>query len=112
MRRDISLALALLLLGGCAGRPQPQTVDPGGLPRARPGERVRVVRFNVKPGMRARFEDFFRESLLPAAEILRPEQPDPVGTFRLLIPRRRTAAVSTPTTCWSIRSWESSALDR
>jgi hypothetical protein len=86
MRRDVSFVLALLLVVSCTGQRPPRTVDSVERTGARPGDRVRVVRFNVKPGMRAQFEDFFWRSLKPAAETLRPEQSDPVGTFRLLIP--------------------------
>ena len=42
-----------------AGSPEPR--------RSAPGQRVRVVRFNVKPDLRFEFERFFRESLKPAA---------------------------------------------
>ncbi|HVS14288.1 MAG TPA: hypothetical protein VMV46_10205 [Thermoanaerobaculia bacterium] len=55
--------------------------------RAQPGESVRIVRFNVKSDQRAAFEQFFWQSLKPAAKILDPDAADPAGDFRLLIPR-------------------------
>ena len=78
-RGAVSFVLALLLVVSCTGQRPPRTVDSVERTGARPGDRVRVVRFNVKPGMRAQFEDFFWRSLKPAAETLRPEQSDPVG---------------------------------
>ena len=54
--------------------------------RAQPGERVRVVRFMVKPDMRFEFEEFFWRSLKPAAEGMARPGSDPTGSFRLLIP--------------------------
>jgi hypothetical protein len=44
------------------------------------------VRFTVKPGMQAEFEDFFWSSLKPAADAAASRDGDPVGSFRLLIP--------------------------
>lgn len=59
-------------------RPQPS--------RAQAGEKVRVVRFTVKPEMRADFEEFFWNSLKPAAERQAADKSGVQGSFRLLIP--------------------------
>lgn len=72
----------------CLSPPPAPTASDKQLTRAAPGEKVRVVRFKVKPDGREEFERFFRESLLPAAAARRgvaPEDLDPEG-FRLLTP--------------------------
>lgn len=56
------------------------------LSRAQAGEKVRIVRFTVKPEMRAEFEEFFWNSLKPAAERQAADKADVQGSFRLLIP--------------------------
>lgn len=48
---------------------------------------MRVVRFTVRPDMRSEFEDFFWNSLKPASQRATQDQDDPIGSFRLLIPR-------------------------
>lgn len=90
--------LAALLALGCAGH-HAATTPATGTPvstmpasewqalRPRPGESVRVVRFQVKPDRREEFEEFFWHSLKPAAERLAPDGEDPIGGFRLLIPQ-------------------------
>lgn len=87
MKQRTTLFLVALVLLICSApqpptyaRPQERRV------RAQPGDTVRVVRFNVKPDQRAAFEQFFWQSLKPAAEVLDPDAVDPVGNFRLLIP--------------------------
>lgn len=54
--------------------------------RAQAGEKVRIVRFTVKPKMRTEFEEFFWNSLKPAAERQAADETDLQGSFRLLIP--------------------------
>jgi pimeloyl-ACP methyl ester carboxylesterase len=58
--------------------------------RARPGETVRIVRFNVKPDGRESFERFFWESLRPAAAKRAgvPVEDLDLGGFRPLIPSK------------------------
>jgi uncharacterized protein (TIGR02246 family) len=58
--------------------------------RTRPGETVRIVRFNVKPDGRESFERFFWESLRPAAAKRAgvPVDDLDLGGFRLLIPSK------------------------
>jgi hypothetical protein len=77
--------LGVLLALGCSE--QSATPSAASAERARPGDAVRVVRFNVKPGERSTFEEFFWHSLKPAAARLSPDAEDPVGGFRLLLPQ-------------------------
>jgi pimeloyl-ACP methyl ester carboxylesterase len=67
--------------------PSPQS---GTAPVTRPGETVRIVRFNVKPDGRESFERFFWESLRPAAATRAgvPVEDLDLGGFRLLIPSK------------------------
>jgi hypothetical protein len=81
--------VAVLLLISSAHHPPTHASSQERRARAQPGDTVRVVRFNVKPDQRAAFEQFFWQSLEPAARILDPDAEDPVGTFRLLIPHSR-----------------------
>jgi hypothetical protein len=82
----LGLATVLLTLG-CSAHSEPPTAAPDvRYERARPGDEVRVVRFNVKPDGRDEFEEFFWHSLKPAASKLQPDAENPVGSFRLWLP--------------------------
>lgn len=83
----LGLATILLSLGCSAHSEQPSATQQVQYERAKPGDVVRVVLFNVKPDGRAEFEKFFWHSLKPAAAKLRSEAEDPVGSFRLLLPK-------------------------
>jgi hypothetical protein len=81
------LTSILLTVGFSAHSQVPNEAPPAQYERAMPGDTVRVVRFNVKPDGRTEFEQFFWQSLKPAASKLKPELENPVGSFRLLLPK-------------------------
>lgn len=83
----LGLATVLLTLGCSAHSEAPFAAPHVRHERAKPGDDVRVVRFNVKPDGRSEFEKFFWHSLKPAASKLQPEAEDPLGSFRLLHPK-------------------------